>query len=160
MENWVAAHPIDIAIAVVLALIAAFLIEVFKFGWHGLRNLISPTSIKEIDRRIGEQLNWRRILTNDKALYLAMFRSLFAISGFLCTSAVVFVLSFVAHTPESAKALRFGSIAMLIVVSSFSIASMRMSDVDTKERLDARVAKIDDKIAKLREKRSELMAKP
>jgi hypothetical protein len=154
--NWIAAHPIDIAIAVVLALIAAFLIEVFKFGWRSLRNLISPTSIKGIDRRIKEQLEWRRILTNDKALYLAMFRGLFGLLGFLCTTGVVFVLSFVAHTPESAAALRFGSMMMLVVIAFVCITSISMSAVDTKERLDARLAKIDKKIATLREKRDEL----
>jgi hypothetical protein len=61
------------------------LIELFKFVWRSLRDLISPTSIKEIDRRISEQLEWHRILTNEKASILQCSDSCLGFSGF-CAS--------------------------------------------------------------------------
>jgi hypothetical protein len=156
--KWIAAHPIDIAIAVVLSLIAALVIEVFKVGWRGLRNLISPTSIKEIDRRINEQLEWRRILTNDKALYLTMFRALFGTILLLCVTASTFILSYLTADPTFVRSTRLMSDWMLIIVGMVCISSMRTAAVASKERVEARIAKIDKKIAELREKRSLLSA--
>jgi hypothetical protein len=157
--NWIVAHPIDMAIAVVLALIAAIVIELVKFGWQGLRNLFSPNTIKSIDRRINEELEWRRVLTNDKALYLSMFRTLFGVILLLCVIGTVFILSFVAIDPNSAKVLRTGADWMLTLVGFVCISAMKTAALDNKERLDERVAKIDKKIAALHEKRSQL-AKP
>jgi len=114
--NWIAAHPVDTAIAVVLAVSASLLIEIFRFIWRDLRGLIAPRTFKEIDRRIKEYLEFRRIITNEKALYLAMFRSVFGILGLFCTAAATFILSFLTDAPEEARSLRFGSIAMLLVI--------------------------------------------
>jgi apolipoprotein N-acyltransferase len=157
--NWIAAHPVDTAIAVVLAVSASLLIEIFRFIWRDLRGLIAPRTFKEIDRRIKEYLEFRRIITNEKALYLAMFRSVFGILGLFCTAAATFILSFLTDAPEEARSLRFGSIAMLLVISLLCIFSMRTTLLDAKEKLDARVAKIDGKIARLRERRANLLPK-
>jgi cytochrome c biogenesis protein CcdA len=157
--NWVVAYPIDMAIAVVLALIAAILIELFKFGWRRFRNLLSPTTIRSIDRQIKEQIEWRRIITNDKALYLAMFRTLFGVILLLCVIGATFILSFVAIDPNTAKVTRMAADWMLIVVGFVCISVMKTAALDNKERLDARVAKIDKKIEELRTKRALLAAK-
>ena len=157
--NWIAAHPVDTAIAVLLAVSASLLIEIFRFIWRDLRSLIAPRTFKEIDKRIKEHLEFRRIITNEKALYLAMFRSVFGILGFFCTAAATFILSFLTDAPEGARSLRFGSIEMLLVISLLCIFSMRTTLLDAKEKLDARVAKIDGKIARLRERRADLLPK-
>jgi hypothetical protein len=48
---------------------------------------------------------------------------------------------------------------MLLVISLLCIFSMRTTLLDAKEKLDARVAKIDGKIARLRERRANLLPK-
>jgi hypothetical protein len=156
--NWIAAHPLESAIAAVLALVAAVLIEVFKFAWRNIRNLISPTSIQDVDRRIQEQLEWRRILTNEKALYLSMFRALFGIIMLLCTTASTFILSFLTTAPEGARVFRVAACWMLILVGFICTISIKTSALDSKERLAERLAKIDKKIEELRERRAELSA--
>jgi apolipoprotein N-acyltransferase len=88
-----------------------------------------------------------------------MFRSVFGILGLFCTAAATFILSFLTDAPEEARSLRFGSIAMLLVISLLCIFSMRTTLLDAKEKLDARVAKIDGKIARLRERRANLLPK-
>jgi hypothetical protein len=130
--KWIVMHPIDLLIAVVLAVVAAFLIEIFKFLWRDVRNLISPTTIKEIDRQINEQLEMRRILTNEKAFYLSMFRDVFGVLALLCITASTFITSFLADTPASAYALRLAANGMLIIVALLCGVSMKRTFMDSR----------------------------
>ena len=86
-----------------------------------------------------------------------MFRFLFGILGLWCITGSTFIMSFLADTPESVKGARLAANAMLFVVALVCAVSMRTSALDAKERLDARVAKIDTRIAPLRLRREKMI---
>ena|ERR1039458_2941290 len=124
-----------------------------------LRNQIAPQTVKEIDRRIKEHIEYRGVITSDKALYLSMFRTVFGILNFLCMGASTFILSFFSKTPEGPNIIRLGSIAMFLLTSLVCSFSMRTTLLDSKEKLESHVAKIDGKIEKLRDSRAKLVSK-
>jgi hypothetical protein len=157
--KWVVEHPIDVAIALVLAGAAALLIEFSKTAWRSLRNMIDPKTVAEIDKRIKEHLEFRRIITSDKALYLAMFRTVFGVLFMLAIGALTFVLSDLEPDSRAATGIKVASLAIFGLTSFICSVSMKTAFLDSKEKLDSRVAEVDSKIATLRARRAILSPK-
>jgi hypothetical protein len=157
--QWVVEHPIDVAIALLLAGVAALLVEFLKTTWRSLRNTINPKTVAEIDKRIKEHLEFRRIITSDKSLYLAMFRTVLGVLFMLAIGAATFVLSDLEPDPRAVTGIKVASLAIFGLTSFICSVSMKTALLDSKEKLDSRVAEIDSKIAKLRARRADLIPK-
>jgi hypothetical protein len=157
--KWVVEHPIEAVIALLLAWVAALSIEFLKTTWRSLRNMIDPKTVAEIDKRIKEHLEFRRIITNDKALYLAMFRTVLGVLFMLAIGAATFVLGDLEPDSRAVTGTKVASLAIFGLTSFICSVSMKTAFLDSKEKLDSRVAEIDSKIAKLRARRADLIPK-
>ena len=141
-------HQKDIIIAAVLAAVFAVVIEMLKPLFRRLTSVVTAKTVPQLDKRIKQQLEFRRIITNDKAFYLSVLRAVLGVLSLVSSGLAVDSIGF----------QPLGSIIYLFA-AAIALNVMRTALLDSDEKRDARLKKIDAKVVALRAQREELIAK-
>jgi hypothetical protein len=164
--NWVVIHKSEIWLAALFALLAAVLIDLVSIDSRirgrirELKNKWSEKSVARLQKRIQELENQRNrftsYLSSDKGLYLWMLGSVIAILLSISLGIAVLIVDRIFMLFGAGLAVRwpyyFLALMMFSLAIGLAIKGLKISSLDTKEKMGEYIAKLDAEIANLKAK--------
>jgi hypothetical protein len=177
MWKWALEHQTDILIAIILAatfaiifgLIIAVFFEAFGIGsrirdsLRRAKNNSAGRSIYQLSKRIADQEAYRNGISSDFGLTMVALRTMFVT---ILTLTLSLICLFLRHIfiflgpdgPGMSNLLDFAAAMFLIEALIGGLSGIRIAGMDTKEKANATIKKLDDEIARMKEKMT-LLAK-
>jgi hypothetical protein len=157
---WLIEHWFDIVFAIGLAVLVDLLrvSSRIREGWRWVKDKYAESSIAALNRRIAEQEKYRdtlqTYLASDKAVYLAMLRSIVGILLFMCVAGITVIigrLRFFAAFPGM-EVIALGALTLAV---GAGVSTMQLGSLDTSKTSEL-IRKLDAEILALKETRNTL----
>lgn len=158
--HWLIEHWFDIVFAIGLAVLVDLLrvSSRVREGWRWVKDKYAESSIAALNRRIAEQEKYRdtlqAYLASDKAVYLAILRSIVGILLFMCVAGITLIigrLKFFAAFPGM-ELIALGALTIAVVAG---ISTVQLGSLDT-SKISELIRKLDAEISALKETRNKL----
>jgi hypothetical protein len=175
MDKWLLEHQTDIIIAAILAvifaiifgLIIAIFFEAFGIGSRirdsirRAKNNSAARSMNQLRKRIADQEAYRNSIASDSGLIIVLIRTMFVtlLSLTVCLGCMLIrsAFTFIGPGAEDVESiLNFAGFGFLALALIGALSGIRLANIDTKEKADATIQKLDGEIARMRDKMASL----
>jgi hypothetical protein len=157
--DFIIRHWLDFLLAVLFAIIADLLRigSALRAGMRDIKNKLSERSVARLRKRIAQLEKSRELyksfLSSDKVLYLHTFQLVLAILLSWSVGAIIFIFGLFkgTSTPTFPNPRNFFSLALLPFAFAASLCAwgIKVTALNTREKVSAMVEKLDSEIADL-----------